>query len=273
MKRWLVVLVLLLMGLVGRAGAADEPAAGATYKLERADISVKDEFGRPYQTPAETAWVVVRLAQGDSESASVKDLKSLATEGVEYDTDADTEWPTGGAGQGYNSFKLDGGTARVEFVVFQDQAKNPINYEMALYEKAPDGTKKMTTKFKKLYEAGNAAGKSEMTAGVKRPLTGEEKAILAVFVIVSICFSYLLLGRDLFRRMLFNRRMEVTAAVSMSNLLFLGFVVLTAVLAELVYYYPVMMWKSVYGVYAAASFGYLAILLVSFLIGWAMTRR
>jgi hypothetical protein len=242
----LVILSLVLILLAAWPASADNETPA--FKEETARIQVLDNFRRPYVVPAETAWLGVRLARNSDQTPSVKPYQSLATQGLEYPVEGDANaWS--------NVFPLVDGHADVKFVVFEDAAKHEVGI------------------FKSLWQAGNGAEHGNMNFGVRRPELTPEKVAIGSFIFVSLIIGYLLFGRELFRRMLFNKRMEVASAVTWSNILVLIFLMLAVVVAVGMYVYPIILWDSLYNIYIVSILGYLAVLLVSYGVATAMTRR
>lgn len=257
---WAVLACLALVRV--QAWCDEEPATGV--KLETAQIRVLDEFGRPYQVPTETAWLGVRLAQGDNQNPTLKGLKTMATEGLEYDVESD-EWG--------NYFPITDGTAEAKFVVFEDAARNPVNYELGLFERTPSNGKKLVATFKNLWQAGQGAQTGVMKAGVRRPELTPEKLAIWGFIIGMGAIAYGLFGIRLFRRMLFNKRLDVGSAITWSNILVLIFFLLAVIVATLMYLYPRVLWGNLANVYYLSFAGYLVVLFVTYGIGSALTRR
>ena len=257
------LLCVLLLCLLGPAAAvADDATVQTGLRLEAVDIHIVDTYGRAWYAPADSVWLGIRLGGGENKSESLAGYTSLSAQGLQYDVDSDR----------YVQYHLEDGTAHTQFIVFEDASKNPVNYELTLFEKTSDGGKRQIALSNNLWQAGMGQG-GTMKARARRPLITVEKVALASFVAITLVVGYLLFGRLLFRRMLFSKRMDVGSAVTWSNILVLLFLLLAIAVSAFLYIYPYVLWGNPYSVYAVTGCGYIAFLFLVYGIGCLATRR
>ena len=263
-----IATLFLLLALLPAGAQSPEPSASPSAtpvnpegtRTVTVEIRITDKFGRLFLAPPQSVKLGVKLKKDDN-ADSLKDVQALEdpTEGLTYTVDGD-----------YTPFTLKDGVAKAQFVVYEDSSK-PVLYRLALQQKTSDGWTGWTP-FRDPFDPANGEQRGLATT-VIRSMLPPEKALMIVFVGVAFIAAWLLFGRELFRRMLFNRRMEVANAESTSSLLWMGFVVLACALAVGVYFNPIVLWGNPYYIYVTAILGYLAFTLVSYGIGVAVTRR
>lgn len=255
--RHLFLCLLLLLAALPVYAQNDTP-----FKVTALDINLIDQFQRPFLAEAETAWLGVRLAQGEQQvNKDLANFKQISSGGVEY----------GVADQEYQKFPLRGGIAKAQFVLFKDDAKNPIAYELVMIIKDKNSTDivRIDPAFWSIRsDSQSGEAKAEHTA----PHSQREIAAIVAFAILGCISIYILFGRSLFSRMLYNRRMEVSSALGWSNLLLvvLGLVLLGCVV--MVTLFPYVLYQQTYWIYVIVMGSFAALELLIYGIGAAMTR-
>lgn len=258
--RWVVLLTTAACWL-GLAWAEDS----SPFQVQTLEIGIYDKFTRPYVTAPELTSVGVRLAQGEQQTCkAVFDHESLASAGVEYAKQTDK----------FESFPVENGVAKVQFVVFKEAAVGAVDYELVLYtrEKA-DGASTKVLLNPNIWHIGANTQNGDVVAEKRAPHSRGEMAAMAAFAVLGAVGTYVLFGRIYFRRLLFNNRQEVGSALGWSNLavilswtgLFVGVSVL--------FFYPYVIWAKPTTIYGLVIGGYTAIVLVVFGLTTMMTRR
>lgn len=260
--RFLMVLLLLLgaLGLGAHAsGALLSAAQEGEFELERVQFRLSDVDGRPYQLSAGEAELSARLL-GAEENKELEGQTEITAENMTY--------PVGGDGL---PFKIEGDVATVAFVVFKDTARNPVHYELSLRTRQ-DGEPRLVPLQSSTFAAGATSPDEpppaaiDLTSTERAPQTWEWAALAGIGV-TGLIFAWLVLGRVLFRRMLFHGRMSVGAALTISNLLLLGAVILLAVTVVLAWLFPMVNGQVPYQGYFVAAGGYLLALALAWGLG------
>lgn len=245
---------LLFLLLCAFPALADTPK----FRTIPLDVHVNDKFDRPFEVQDNTAYIGVRLAQDEKQTnKEVSQYETLSCAGIEYPRQT----------QEYVKFAVQGGVAKVQFVVFEEN-KAPVDYELTLIENntfhplAPS-----------IWQIGTESTSGEVKAeGIRAPHSSREVAIIAAFTFLGLGLSYWLLGRVLFARMLRQRHMEVSAALTWSNLLVLLSWALVAVGVAIMVLFPVIVWQKLYWIYVLVPAGYALVVSTIYGAGHLFTR-
>ena len=252
--RHIVLMRLILLLLCALPALADTPK----FRTIPIDVRVNDRFDRPYQVQDNTAYIGVRLAQDEKQTnKEVAEYETLSCAGIEYPRQT----------QEYVKFAVQSGVAKVQFVVFEEN-KAPVDYELTLIENntfhplAPS-----------VWQIGTETTNGEVKAeGIRAPHSGQELAGIAVYTLVGMGLSYWLLGRVLFARMLKQRHMEVSSALTWSNLLVLLAWTLAAVGTAIMIFFPYIVWQKLYWIYVLVPAGYALVVTTIYGAGHLFTR-
>lgn len=248
-------------GCLALAGAEDQ----SPFQVQTLEIGVFDKFNRPYVTPAELTSVGVRLAQGEQQTCkAVFDHEALSSAGVEYPKQSDK----------FESFPVENGVAKIQFVVFKDAAPGLVDYEVVLYTREkPDGASTKVALNPTIWHVGLNSQTGDVKAEVRAPHSKGELAAMAAFAVLGTITTYVLFGRLYFRRLLFNNRQEVGSALGWSNLAVVLSWTLLFVGVAVLFYFPFVVWSKPTSIYGIVMGGYAAIVSVAFGLATMMTRR
>ncbi len=255
---WLSIFLVVLCGL--GAWAQDEPE----FMIETTTFNLKDNFERPYLVEQNTAWLSVRCVTGDEQTADLKGRDSLSASGIEYPLTEEEAEPL--------TFPIRDGQAQVQFVVFSDPGKNPVAYRIKLVEET-EGSKRETPLNGGSWLAGNNTVEEVLQTNETAPRAQWEWGFLIGYPILAVILVYVWFGRSLFRRLLFNRNMQVGSALGTSNLLLiLGWLTL-AVVIPLLYFFPYVVWQQQYWIYLLVCGGHLLFVSLGFAAGLMVSKR
>ena len=238
-------------------------AQESPFKTVTLEISLLDQFQRPYLAQPETAWLGVRLASGEAQqSKAVSDYKALASGGIEY---------TVGENADYLKYGIENGVARPQFVIFNEAGKNPVSYELVMFIKNKDATETVHIS-PHIWNVGTESQSGEALADHRAPHTQQEWLAIVLFFIAGSIASYVLFGRALFARMLHNRRMEVGGALGWSNLLVVVMGLILTGCTFILVLFPYVIWQKTYWIYLLVMGSYALLTLVVYGVGAALTR-
>ncbi|MFN8606505.1 MAG: hypothetical protein U0931_03170 [Vulcanimicrobiota bacterium] len=245
---------LILLLLCALPALADTPK----FRTIPIDVRVNDKFDRLYEVQDNTAYIGVRLAQDEKQTnKEVAQYETLSCAGMEYPRQT----------QEYVKFAVQGGVAHVQFVVFQEN-KAPVDYELKLIQ---DNTYHDITP--SIWQIGTESTNGDVKAeGMRTPHNGKEIGIIAAFVVLGMGLGYWLLGRVLFSRMLRQRQMEVSSALTWSNLLVLLSWGLVAVGASVMIFFPFIVWQKLWWIYVLVPAGYALVVSTIYGAGHLFTR-
>ncbi|MCW5870398.1 MAG: hypothetical protein KIS61_24290 [Candidatus Eremiobacteraeota bacterium] len=245
---------LLLLLLCAWPALADTPK----FRTIPLDVRVNDKFDRPFEVQDNTAYIGVRLAQDEKQTnKEVSQYETLSCAGIEYPRQT----------QEYLKFAVQGGVAKVQFVVFQDN-KAPVDYELKLIE-----NNTIHDISPSIWQIGTESTSGEVKAeGIRAPHSSREVAIIAAFTVVGLGLGYWLLGRVLFARMLRQRHMEVGSALTWSNLLVLFSWALVGLGVAIMVLFPVIVWQKLYWIYVLVPAGYALVVSTIYGAGHLFTR-
>lgn len=246
---------LFFLILLSCAVLADTPQ----FRTFPMDIPVKDKYDRPYEIEDNQAYIGVRLAQDEKQTnKEVSKYETLSCAGIEYARQT----------QDYVKFPLQGGVAKVQFIIFED-IKAPVDYELALIQ---DNVVHPLTPT--VWQIGTESTGTEIKAeSLLAPHTAKEKAIIALFGVVAVVLGYYLLGRRLFARMLQKRNMDVSSALGWSNLLVVLSWALAGVSVGCMVFFPIMVWQKLYWIYVLVPGAYFLLLGLVYGTGLLATRN
>lgn len=248
-------IALLLLLLLALPGWAQSPK----FKVLTLDIQLQDKFDRPFLVEENTAWLGVRLAQDEKQTnTEVRRHEVLSSAGIEYPR----------VTQEYVKFPLQKGSARAQFVVFEDNA-NPVDYELTLIH---DNSFHPVSP--SIWSIGTQSVAGEAKAeDLRAPHSKTEMAAMLAFGLVGFGYSYWLLGRVLFTRFLRQKHMEVGTALGWSNLLvLLGWTLVLCGLAVLIFF-PRILWDKVYWIYVLVPAVCLLIVSLLYAAGHLFSRN
>lgn len=245
---------LLFLLLCALPAFADTPK----FRTIPLEVRVNDKFDRPFEVQDNTAYIGVRLAQDEKQTnKEVSQYETLSCAGIEYPRQT----------QEYVKFAVQGGVAKVQFVVFEEN-KAPVDYELRLIE---NNTYHEISP--SIWQIGTESTNGEVKAeGLRAPHSSREVAIIAAFTLAGLILSYWLLGRVLFARMLRQRHMEVGSALTWSNLLVLFSWALVAVGVAIMVLFPVIVWQKLYWIYVLVPAGYALVVSTIYGAGHLFTR-
>lgn len=247
------------------AASAEASPSGSpkpTFRVEESNILVQDRYTRPYIVPEDTAWLGVRLAQGEEQhNKSLAQHKEIAAGGQEY---ANKE------GADFSRFPLVDGTAPVHFVVFSDAGKGGVDYELVLLKGEGADAEQIPLGF---WQVGTGTVQDLVQADVLAPHTRNEKLAMYSFVLVSLVLTYVLFGRSLFARFLRNKKWEVSSALGWSNILVLFGFLAIGVCFGVMWLWPKVLWNRTDTIYAVMIGGWLLGAVLTYLGGLMVTRR
>lgn len=245
---------LLLLLLCALPALADTPK----FRLIPLDVRVNDKFDRPFEVQDNTAYIGVRLAQDEKQTnKEVSQYETLSCAGIEYPRQT----------QEYVKFAVQGGVAKVQFVVFEEN-KAPVDYELTLIE-----NNTFHPLSPSIWQIGTESTSGEVKAeSIRAPHSSREVAIIVAYTIFGLGLGYWLLGRVLFARMLKQRHMEVSSALTWSNLLVLFSWALVAVGAAIMVLFPVIVWQKLYWIYVLVPAGYALVVSTIYGAGHLFTR-
>lgn len=245
---------LLLLLLCALPALADTPK----FRLIPLDVRVNDKFDRPFEVQDNTAYIGVRLAQDEKQTnKEVSQYETLSCAGIEYPRQT----------QEYVKFAVQGGVAKVQFVVFEEN-KAPVDYELTLIE-----NNTFHPLSPSIWQIGTESTSGEVKAeSLRAPHSSREVAIIVAYTIFGLGLGYWLLGRVLFARMLKQRHMEVSSALTWSNLLVLFSWALVAVGAAIMVLFPVIVWQKLYWIYVLVPAGYALVVSTIYGAGHLFTR-
>ena len=245
---------LLLLLLCAFPALADTPK----FRTIPLDVRVNDKFDRPYEVQDNTAYIGVRLAQDEKQTnKEVSQFETLSCAGIEFPRQT----------QEYVKFAVQGGVAKVQFVVFEDN-KAPVDYELTLIE-----NNTFHPLSPAIWQIGTESTNGEVKAeGMRAPHSGREVAIIVAYSLLGMILGYWLLGRVLFARMLRQRHMEVGSALTWSNLLVLFSWTLVAVGTAVMIFFPFIVWQKLYWIYVLVPAGYALVVSTVYGAGHLFTR-
>lgn len=245
---------LLFLLLCALPALADTPK----FRTIPLDVRVNDKFDRPFEVQDNTAYVGVRLAQDEKQTnKEVSQYETLSCAGIEYPRQT----------QEYVKFAVQGGVAKVQFVVFEEN-KAPVDYELKLIE-----NNTFHDISPSIWQIGTESTSGEVKAeGVRAPHSGREVGIIAAYTVFGMILSYWLLGRVLFARMLRQRHMEVGSALTWSNLLVLFSWALVAVGTAIMIFFPFIVWQKLFWIYVLVPAGYALVVSTIYGAGHLFTR-
>ena len=241
--------------LLTLAGWADAP----TFRNITLDIQVLDKFDRPYMVPDNNSKVGVRLAQDEKQNnKEVSQYETLSCAGIDYQRQT----------QDYLKFPVQGGVAHVQFVVFQDN-KEPVDYELVLI----DEENVIQPLSPSVWHIGAESSNGEVKAeSLRAPHSSKEVGIIVAYTLVALGLSYWLLGRALFGRMLRQRNMDVSTALTWSNLLVLLAWALAFTGTAVMVFFPMIVWQKLYWIYVLVPAGYALLVATMYGAGHLFTR-
>jgi hypothetical protein len=253
-RRHVLLRVLLFLCLLSVAyGEGDK------FKIVPVNISIHDKFARPYLVEDNTTKLGARLVPDDKQNNfDVKNYETLSWAGIDYPRNSSeyVKWP------------VQNGTAKVQFVVLTEN-NTPVDYELVLI----DQNNVVHALQPSVWKVGVESTQGEVHAeDLRAPHAASEIAITAAFAFGSVIFSYWLLGRRLFTRMLRNRNMEVGAALGWSNMALIVAWGLAAIAVAVMIFFPVIVWQKLYWIYVLVPAVYAAIVGLLFAFGQLLTR-
>lgn len=246
--------LLLFLCLLGIGNAEPDK-----FKIVTVNIAVHDRFARPYLVEDNTTKLGVRLVSDDKQNNfDVKNYESLSWAGIEYPRGS-SEWV---------KWPVQNGVAKVQFVVLAEN-NTPVDYELVLIDQ-----NNVTHALQpSIWKIGAESTQGEAHAeDLRAPHSGSEIGLIAAFAFGSVIFSYWLLARRLFTRMLRNRNMEVGAALSWSNLALIVAWGLAAVAVAVMIFFPIIVWQKLYWIYALVPAIYAVVIALMFAFGQLLTR-
>lgn len=244
----------ILLCLLALGGWGDTPK----FRNIPLDIRVNDRFERPYEVPDNTTYIGVRLAQDEKQTnKEVANYETLSCAGIEYPRQT----------QEYVKFPLQGGVAKVQFVVFQDN-KAPVDYELTLIE-----NNTFHPLSPPIWQIGTESTHGDVKAeSLRAPHSSKEVAAIVLFTLGGMALSYWLLGRVLFGRMLRQRNMEVSSALGWSNILVLLCWATAFAGTAIMIFFPYILWQKLYWIYVLVPATYALVVGTIFGAGYLFTR-
>lgn len=246
---------LIFLILLTLAAWADAPK----FRTIPLDIRVNDKFDRPFEVPDNSAKIGVRLAQDEKQTnKEVSEYETLSCAGIDFPRQT----------QEYVKFPLQGGVAKVQFVVFQEN-KAPVDYELVLI----DENNVVHDLSPHIWQIGTESTNGDIKAeGLRAPHSSKEIAIIVIYSLLGMALSYWLLGRVLFARMLRQRNMEVSSALVWSNILVLLAWVLAFTGTAIMIFFPMIVWQKLYWIYVLVPAGYALLVGTMYGAGHLFTR-
>jgi hypothetical protein len=199
LNRFLLLTALLAAGVL--------QAQEEKYALRPIAFKVYDEFHRELVAPPKTAFLGVRLAEQQ---------EPALPPGTQI---GNTERSYTAGETGYQKFEIADAVSRPTFVVYRE-GERPIVYEMAILIREPGSTVDRVMKVDKpIWPVTNnsTANASMRTPVYRAPMQGWEWLLFGGFAGASLLFIFWGFFRELFRRLLFNRRWRVSKAENWSN--------------------------------------------------------
>jgi hypothetical protein len=255
----LLMLIALAMLAVGALSAQEEK-----YALRQISFKVYDEFHRELVAPPKTAFLGVRLAEQQDPPL---------TPGAQI---GNTERSYTAGETGYQKFEITEAVSRPTFVVYR-QDERPILYEVVALIREPGSTVDRVVKLdKSIWPVSNnsaTTGLSLRTPTYVAPMQGWEWLLFGGFAGASLLFIFWGLFRELFRRLLFNRRWRVSKAENWTNAISFFMVLLLAATLLVLRFAP----NWVQGMYLysclAAIGAYSLVLLLTFSVSMLATGK
>jgi hypothetical protein len=237
------ILVSVLSTVVVRAQVASSGGASELTTRE-VGITLVDQYGRPFRE----AGVAVALNPGGSYGDAV------AAEGVEFLVNQAKTYP------------IRYGRAMVRLVVPSDAGQS-LSYLMQA--KGPGGEVYASRRV----EVSRNTREVRLTAfQVRAPNTQEETLAGVLFTVAALALVIVTFFYFGFRRMLFNRRMEVASASLWSAILTLFYILVVAGTISLAYFSPTLLTQNYLTSYAGLVTIFVGIYLLGFVFLWLMTR-
>lgn len=213
-------IILFLLGLVLLLGipavAQDE---GGEFRTMEYTLELWDAEGRPYDLPANTGMLLVRLPAQEA-LAERTEIRN-----------GDVVFPVDGEAL---PFAVEGQTARVAFLAFRDPAQPPLQYEIQFaYNEGQGDPQAALQTSPHLMEIGPPAEGEEpqtrFSLDTNENLhTMAEKVALGAFLFVGFLAAWLAAGRVLFRGLLMGGKAGIGSALTLSNIAFLALLLLLA---------------------------------------------
>lgn len=242
-----VSMVILTSSLAGHAQPA-EPTGGLAVKTMPVDL--RDESNRPF----ETARLKVVLASAPGFEGG----QSLTRDAVAF---------TVGEQDG-KTYPVENGQARVALLTPSDDQSQPFQYEFSA--KGSDGATYVTDS---PVEVGASAPYAIHLRSVERaPLSHNERYGALLFALVAVALIVLTFFYLAFRRMLFNRRMEVHSAVLSSYILTFLYLIVASSTILAAYFNPSLLTRQANTTYMGLVIVFLGVYLFGLLVMMLMTR-
>lgn len=235
---------------------ADE---GDKFRIVTLDIAVQDRFERPYVVGDNTTKIGVRLPADDNQNNfDVKNYESLSWAGIEYPRNS----------QEYLKFPVQNGVAKVQFVVLND-SNAPVDYELVLFDDKNAVHELRPSKWAVGAESSSGEVKAE---DLRAPHSVGELIGICLFGLFGLAFSYWLLGRVLFGRMLRNRNMEVGVALGWSNFSLVLAWAMVGLSVSVMFFFPYILWQKMFWIYVLVPAAYFLVVGVVYGMGHLLTR-
>jgi hypothetical protein len=240
--------MLILTGVL--TGSAQPAGAAGALAARTMPVDLRDEANRPFETARLT--VVLVAAPG------YENGQSLTKNEVEF---------TVGEHEG-KTYPVENGRASVAMLAPSDDQSQPFQYEFSA--KGGDGATYVTDS---PVEVGAAAPHAiHLHSITKAPLSHNERYSAMMFAIIAIALVVLTFFYLAFRRMLFNRRMEVHSAVLGSYILTFLYLILASSTILVAYFNPSLLTSQASTTYMGLVVVFLGVYLFGLLVMMLMTR-
>ena len=190
--------VLALLGIGGRA------QENTGLQVQNVHATIVDRSGRSFNSG--TLTTALAYAPGYDSG------QTIGAESVEFTV-----------GDGTKSYPIHDGGADLKLLVPADASKDPFKYQFIARE---SGGEPFLTR--NVEVSGKTRTLSFVAPDKHAPLSSGEKVGGTIFSLVTVALIFATFFFMAFRRMLFNRRMEVSSATLWSNILTFLFVVIAA---------------------------------------------